>query len=487
MFQSGDWITPRSMGEIWVDYPPMIYWAGNVFARLLDGMSAFSLRLPNALAAIVMALMTGAAGKRWFDAQSGLWAGLALLTFFTFVYEGNSYRPDVIFSLAISAGIISYAEGAGEQPRWWLRVAGFAFLGLAMLSKGPLGLLLPGLVLVLWHGARREWRRIIELAPLSLVAIAVYFPWFAATAEEMQWNNMLYEFYAQNFDRFVHGTRGHEQAFFYYAAKFWIDFSPWSWLAPAAIWWTVRSERWRNPKTQLVLWWFGAFFVFLSVAVTKRQLYLLPAYPAMALLLGPWLASVGRAAEDTPQSSNVDPGSSMTTTASLLPAPGASSSASIRISKTPGPVVLGAIATRAALRVPVWAVVGVEGGGVGATCRARELGGGGGPGCELPDGEGAARALGGGVGKRCGLGGSWRKGRPTRVNSESSSSLRSARLRLSARARSSSPASPAHSAARRSHLMASYPSPFERKTAAVSSAVMTFSVSAGEGSGMLIS
>jgi 4-amino-4-deoxy-L-arabinose transferase-like glycosyltransferase len=117
----------------------------------------------------------------------------------------------------------------------------------------------------------------------------------------MQWNNMLYEFYAQNFDRFVHGTRGHEQAFFYYAAKFWIDFAPWSWLAPAAIWWTVRSERWRNPKTQLVLWWFGAFFVFLSVAVTKRQLYLLPAYPAMALLLGPWLASVGRAAEDTPQ------------------------------------------------------------------------------------------------------------------------------------------------------------------------------------------
>lgn len=299
MFLSGNWITPLSMGEIWVDYPPMVYWAGNISAYLLDGMSAFSLRLPNALAAIAMVVMTGAAGKRWFDARTGFWAGLALLTFVTFVYEANSYRPDVLFSLMITAGIIAYAEGAGERPRLSLRAAAFAFFGLAMLSKGPLGLLLPGLVLVLWHGARREWRRILELAPLSLIAIAVYLPWFAATAEAMEWDSMLYEFYAQNFDRFVHGTRGHEQPLLYYAGKFWFDFAPWSWLAPAAIWWTVRTERWRDPKTQLVLWWFGAFFVFLSIAVTKRQLYLLPAYPAMALLLAPWLAAVGRAPDTT--------------------------------------------------------------------------------------------------------------------------------------------------------------------------------------------
>lgn len=111
----------------------------------------------------------------------------------------------------------------------------------------------------------------------------------------MDWSNMLYEFYAQNFERFVDGSRGHEQPLLYYARNFWFDLAPWSWLAPAAIWWIVRAERWRDPKVQLALWWFGAFFVFLSLAVTKRQMYLLPAYPAMALLLGPWLATVGRA------------------------------------------------------------------------------------------------------------------------------------------------------------------------------------------------
>ncbi|MFQ6005137.1 MAG: ArnT family glycosyltransferase [Woeseia sp.] len=295
MFLSGDWVSPRRMGVIWVDYPPMIYWAGSIFAHLFDGMSAFSLRLPNALAAIGTVVITCAVGTRWYNARAGLWGGFALLTFLTFVNEANSYRPDVLFTLMITSGITVYAYGAAERPRLALRIAGFAFLGLAMLAKGPLGLLLPGLVLTLWHGARHEWRRILELAPLSLVSLAIYLPWFAATGKAMGWDNILYELYAQNFARFLDGEfRGHAQPFYYYFKNFWIDFAPWSWLAPSAIWWTVRSGRWRDPRVQLVLWWFGAFFVFLSVAATKRQLYLLPAYPALALLLAPWLASIGR-------------------------------------------------------------------------------------------------------------------------------------------------------------------------------------------------
>jgi 4-amino-4-deoxy-L-arabinose transferase-like glycosyltransferase len=302
MFLSGDWISPRRMGVIWVDYPPMIYWTGTFFSHLLGDMSAFSLRLPNALAAIGTGLVTCMAASRWFGARAGFWAGLALLTFQYFLYQGNSYRPDILFTLGITAGLLVYAEGAGENPRWWLRAAGFACLGLAMLSKGPLGLLLPGLVLTLWHGSRREWRRVLELAPLSLISLVIYVPWFAATADAMGWSNILYELYAQNLERFQDGSiRGHQNpSFFYYLETLWVDLHPWSWLLPPAAWWIARSGRWRDPRIQLVLWWFGAFFVFLSIAETKRQLYLLPAYPAAALLLGPWLASVGRTGAEAP-------------------------------------------------------------------------------------------------------------------------------------------------------------------------------------------
>jgi len=294
MFQSGDWIAPRRMGVVWVDYPPMIYWIGVLSSHLFGDMTAFTLRLPNALAAIAVGLITCATASRWYDQKTGLWAGFALMTCLLFVYESNSYRPDMLFTLGICAGLILYAEGTLGTPRLQLRIAAFACLGFAMLSKGILGLLLPGLVLVLWLASHREWRRILELAPLSLVSLAVFLPWVAGTAMTMGWDTILYEFYAQNFARFQSGFRGHQQPLFYYLLNFWLDFSPWSWLFPIAMAWSYRSGVFRNRRVQLLLWWFGTFFVFLSFAETKRQLYLLPAFPAFALLIGPWLSSVGK-------------------------------------------------------------------------------------------------------------------------------------------------------------------------------------------------
>jgi hypothetical protein len=215
MYESGDWVSPRRVGVIWVDYPPMIYWTATVSAHVFGGYSEFAFRLPTALAAIALVLMTCGAASRWFGARAGLWAGFMLLTFQHYWYNAINYRPDVQFALPLAAGMFVYAAGVGERPRWLLRVAGFALLGVAMLAKGPLGLLLPGLVFVLWHGSRREWRRIIELAPLSVISFAVYLPWFVACARAMGSDNILYELYAQNFARFLSGSRGHEQPFYF--------------------------------------------------------------------------------------------------------------------------------------------------------------------------------------------------------------------------------------------------------------------------------
>jgi len=174
-------------------------------------------------------------------------------------------------------------------------VAGFAALGLAMLSKGPLGLLLPGLILSLWHATRREWRRLAWLAPLALVSFAVYGPWFVACAIAMGSDNMAHEFYAQNFGRFLSGSRGHERPIYYFLWRMWIDFLPWAPLLPFALLWIRRAGLWRDRYLQLCLWWFGCYFAFSSIAATKRAIYLLPLYPAVALILAPWLARVGRA------------------------------------------------------------------------------------------------------------------------------------------------------------------------------------------------
>ncbi len=296
MFESADWVLPRRNGEVWIDYPPLLYWAGCVSSHALGGISSFSLRLPSALAAILLALATCAAVSRLCGARAGLWAGVSLATFVQFVYSALGFRPDMLFAAAIGCGTFLYAAGAGDRPRWAYRVAGFACFGLALLAKGPLGLLLPGLVLTLWHGSRREWRRLFALAPLGLVALAVALPWYAACAHAMGPEAMWQDVYAQNFERFGTGIRyqGHIRPFHYYFVRLWVDLLPWSVLLPFAVAFLVRQRLWRRRDVQLALWWAGTWFVFLTLAATKRQLYLLPAYPAFALLLAPYLSSVGR-------------------------------------------------------------------------------------------------------------------------------------------------------------------------------------------------
>ena len=171
MYDSGDWVSPRRNGEIWVDYPPMIYWAGTASAHLFGGMSAFSLRLPNVLASIGLMLLVYFTGARWFGRREGFWAGFAMLTFLAVTYESVSYRPDTFFSLAIGAGMFAYVRGVEDRPRWSLRALGFVLLGLAMLSKGPLGLLLPGTRCSTMHhpdGKRRPEGRQSRLPEESL-------------------------------------------------------------------------------------------------------------------------------------------------------------------------------------------------------------------------------------------------------------------------------------------------------------------------------
>ncbi len=303
MFLSGDWVVPRRMGVIWVDYPPLIYWAGSISSAILGGMSEVALRLPSALGAIALSLFTCFAGSRWFGPSAGLWAGFVLLTFPQFALQAIGYRPDMLFSLFIGAGLLVYASAAGSEPSWKARVAGFVLFGLAMLTKGPLGLLLPGLVLCLWHGARREWRPLVALAPLALVSVAMYLAWFIACAYQMGAGNIVQELWLQNAARFASGSRGHARPLYYYVLNVWHDMAPWSLLLPLVFWWIWRQRSWRDPGQQLLLWWFGVFFVFLSIAATKRQLYLLPAYPAAALLIGHWVAAVvgGRADLTAPE------------------------------------------------------------------------------------------------------------------------------------------------------------------------------------------
>jgi 4-amino-4-deoxy-L-arabinose transferase-like glycosyltransferase len=291
MIQSGDWVVPRFNGEVFLDYPPFLYWVAAASSWLLGGLGELSMRLPGALVAFGMVGALVATGTRWFDARTGLWAGLVVLGSSQFAKQSVSYGTDVWFTTSVAMALLVYGS-AGEPARWTPRVVAFLLLGIAWLVKGPLGLLLPGLVLVLWHAARREWRSILELAPLTCVALLMALPWYFAVADAVGGDYVIDELLRQNIQRFGSGEQSHGQPLFYYTERIWIDLAPWIWLLPVAVAWGVRVRAWRDRHVQLALWWFGTFFVFLSAAATKRQAYLAPAFPALALLLGVWLSAV---------------------------------------------------------------------------------------------------------------------------------------------------------------------------------------------------
>ncbi len=298
MLESGDWVVPRHNDEAWLDYPPVTYWLGAISSSVAGAWSPFALRLPVALLATLLAALTAWATTRLAGRAAGLWAGLTMVTAPHFAYQATNFHPDMAFAVFIALGIAAYARGAGDgsgRPRYLWMVAGFACFGGAMLSKGPLGLLLPGLILFVWHAVQRQWGAMLRLAPLALVSIAVSLAWYGPLIGALGWQEVSTELYLQNFARYEDTSRGHGgKGWWYYLERLWVDWAPWSLLLPGAVAAAFAARR-RDPWVRLALLWIFLSVAFFTLAATKRQVYLLPVYPAIAFLIGRW---VGAALED---------------------------------------------------------------------------------------------------------------------------------------------------------------------------------------------
>lgn len=300
MLVSGDWVTPRHGEQAWIDYPPLVFWTQALAGKLGGGLTPFVHRLPDVLAALALTLAVLWFGRARLGATAGLVAAVVLLTMPQFAWQAVNAHPDMLFAALQGVGLLLYvaAERWRPGPAWAARVAAFACLGGAVLAKGPLGLLLPGLVLTLWHASLKQWGRILLLAPLALVAGAVAAPWYLALAEAQGWEFVRSEVLTQNFGRFRAGSgRGHERPPHYYVVRLIPDLGAWL-LLPLPFLAQARGLFWRDPIRRFLTIWAGATLILLTLAATKRGVYLLTAYPAFALLLGAWLERLIEATRD---------------------------------------------------------------------------------------------------------------------------------------------------------------------------------------------
>jgi len=147
MVSSGDWLTPRLNGDAWYDKPALFSWLGAICFKLF-GFTELAARLPSALAALATVLLTHALGRSLFGGRVGILAGAILATSIQFVLMARVVVHDMVFTLCLTAALVCWWHAyAGHNRRKLLLLCFYTALGLATLTKGPIGVVLVGLVI----------------------------------------------------------------------------------------------------------------------------------------------------------------------------------------------------------------------------------------------------------------------------------------------------------------------------------------------------
>ena len=327
MLQRGDWVVPYFNQELRAHKPVLLYWL-IMSAYSVFGESEFSARFWSALLGIGTALLTYNIGRVLFRAEVGLWSALLLVTALAFDVSNRAATPDatLLFCLTLAfflfARACSAAQQAGEigLPRTWQEYAGiYAALALAVLAKGPVGVALPmaafGIyalfavpltsasaeandtlgqrmkVLALRFMPQRIFQIGWSMHPMVLLVMlaCIALPWYVWVGVRTN-GEFLQEFLGtHNLSRFSEPMENHRGPIVYYLIAILIGMFPASvFMGPALLKLTSRmrsNHEWLSGD-KLLCCWAGTWIVFFSIAQTKLASYVLPAYPAVALILG---------------------------------------------------------------------------------------------------------------------------------------------------------------------------------------------------------
>jgi 4-amino-4-deoxy-L-arabinose transferase-like glycosyltransferase len=291
MVEGGDWITPHYNYENRFQKPILFYWlAAGTF--LVIGPGEAPARLWAALAAVGLALLTAACGRRWYDDGTGLLAGAIVATSFGCFAIGRTALPDLplafFITLAVFAALVATLDQPRKPTRWIVVCA--AAVGLGFLVKGPLGIIIPALVILPVVLLERRSINVTagDLLLGSVVCLAVALPWYAAMWLRHGTPYLEGFFIGDNFDRFATDRFNDPRPWWFYGPVVLGGLLPWTpfavvWLGPVRRFITRRGDV-ATIDLRLLMWiaWPLAFF---TVSVGKQPRYILPVLPPLAILL----------------------------------------------------------------------------------------------------------------------------------------------------------------------------------------------------------
>ena len=288
MVVDGHWAVPHVNGVVTTDKPPLFFWSIAAASFPAGKVTPWTARIPSALAGLLTVLLV--------LRLAGGPAALVLATTYLFWDKARSAQIDALLTFLIAVALAAFwawRSGRAEGRRAGLLFWGAA--GLAVLAKGPVGVMLPvgvALALLIWERDLGAWRRFAPFAgPLLFLVLCGAWACWASWGPEYSVVGALREHFV---NRAVHGMH-HKQPPWYYLGALPPGLFPWTGLLPGALVLAWRRRR-EEALDRFLFVWFVFIVVFFSISTEKRNLYVLPAYPAFAILAARLLDAAERGA-----------------------------------------------------------------------------------------------------------------------------------------------------------------------------------------------
>lgn len=290
MVASGDWVTPRLNDLKYFEKPALQYW-GTATAYTLFGEHHWTARLWSTLTGFLGVLLTGLVGARLWGRGTGVVAASICASSLLYALIGHVNTLDMGVSFFLVSGLfclmLAQREAmASRAERNWMLLA-WGALGLAVLSKGLIGAALPFASLVIYSLVARDWAlwRRLHLGKGILLLLAVTAPWFVwVSLRNPEFFNFF--FIHEHFERFLTKKHSRYQPPWYFIPMLLVGMLPWTLLLAGALWRAVRGDGAGGFRPRLFLLVWSVFvFAFFSASGSKLPSYILPIFPALALLV----------------------------------------------------------------------------------------------------------------------------------------------------------------------------------------------------------
>lgn len=290
MLESSDWVWPTYNGEPRLHKTPLSYWMVAGLAKITGKVDEFTARMPNVIFAVLSIAAILYFVNQWLSFRIAVLSAAVWATSLGYIRYSHSARPEMALTFFIMLCFLSFYSAITTRSRKrqvaYMLVFWTSF-GVANLAKGPAPLPLVLMPLFFYVAVFRQWKQIPKLLPVigTVVFLAIVLPWPLAIAHRLNWDLGMWK--REFVDRFLGSyARGDYPLYYYLLIMFkyitpWVAFLP---MALAAPFYRVWNKK--QPAMKFLWLWFVVGLVFFTISGGKRQHYILPLMPAMAILIG---------------------------------------------------------------------------------------------------------------------------------------------------------------------------------------------------------